>query len=183
LQHIGCTVAAAPVAAIMGDEMIMRAHAATLDFGDRAEMFRFLLGHVTRANPPLARPAALARAAAGGKRMLGTMADVCEGAVMLGERLGCGPGSQRDIGCVYEYWDGQGLPRGISGEEITGPARAVQVASLAVVAHTRAAPRRRQISSAGAPGAAWRRPRRPCSSPIRPGCWSGWRRPRRCGTR
>jgi HD-GYP domain-containing protein (c-di-GMP phosphodiesterase class II) len=135
LQHIGCTVAAAPVAAIMGDEMIMRAHAATLDFGDRAEMFRFLLGHVARANPPLARPAALARAAAGGKRMLGTMAGVCEGAVMLGERLGCGPDSQRDIGCVYEYWDGGGLPRGISGEQITGPARAVQVASLAVAAH------------------------------------------------
>jgi len=26
--------------------------------------------------------------------MLGTMADVCEGAVMLGERLGCGPESR-----------------------------------------------------------------------------------------
>jgi hypothetical protein len=99
LQHIGCTAAAAPVAAIMGDEMIMRAHAATLDFGDRAEMFRFLLGHVARANPPLARPAALARAAAGGKRMLGTMADVCEGAMMLGERLGCGPDSQCRCRC------------------------------------------------------------------------------------
>jgi len=32
LQHVGCTLAAAPVAAIMGDEMVMRAHAATLDF-------------------------------------------------------------------------------------------------------------------------------------------------------
>jgi len=135
LQHVGCTVAAAPVASVMGDEMVMRAHAATLDFADRAEMFRFLLAHVTRANPPLARPAALARAAAGGRRMLGTMADVCEGAVMLGERLGCGPESQRDIGCVYEYWDGQGFPDGISGEQITEPARAVQVATLAVVAH------------------------------------------------
>src|SRR5690348_13486112 len=40
LQHVGCTAAAAPVAAIMGDEMIMRAHAATLDFGDQAEMLR-----------------------------------------------------------------------------------------------------------------------------------------------
>jgi len=135
LQHVGCTVAAAPVAAVMGDEMVMRAHAATLDFADRAEMFRFLLAHVTRANPPLARPAALARAAAGGRRMLGTMADVCEGAVMLGERLGCGPESQRDFGCVYEYWDGGGFPDGISGEQITEPARAVQVATLAVVAH------------------------------------------------
>jgi hypothetical protein len=35
LQHVGCTVAAAPVAAIMGDELVMRAHAATLDFVGR----------------------------------------------------------------------------------------------------------------------------------------------------
>jgi len=135
LQHVGCTVAAAPVAAVMGDEMVMRAHAATVDFAGRAEMFRFLLAHVARANPPLGRPAALARAAAGGSRMLATMADVCEGAVMLGERLGCGPESQRDLGCVYEYWDGRGFPAGISGEQITEPARVVQVATLAVVAH------------------------------------------------
>jgi HD-GYP domain-containing protein (c-di-GMP phosphodiesterase class II) len=135
LQHIGCTAAADPVAAIMGDEMVMRAHAATLDFNDQAEMFRFLLAHVARANPPHARPAALARAAAGGKRMLGTVADVCEGAAMLGERLGLGSDSQQDIRCVYEYWDGRGLPRGIAGEEITAPARAVQVATLAVAAH------------------------------------------------
>jgi HD-GYP domain-containing protein (c-di-GMP phosphodiesterase class II) len=67
--------------------------------------------------------------------MTGMMADVCEGAMMLGERLGCGPESQRDLGCVYEYWDGQGFPAGISGAEITAPARAVQVATLAVVAH------------------------------------------------
>src|SRR5579871_3334268 len=54
LQHVGCTVAAAPVAAVMGDEMVMRAHAATLDFARRTEMFRFLFAHVARANPPMA---------------------------------------------------------------------------------------------------------------------------------
>src|SRR5882724_4088686 len=61
LQHIGCTVASAPVAAVLGDEMVMRSHAATLDFADQAAMFRFLLAHVGRVNPPLARPGALAR--------------------------------------------------------------------------------------------------------------------------
>jgi HD-GYP domain-containing protein (c-di-GMP phosphodiesterase class II) len=135
LQHIGCTSAAAPVAAVMGDEMVMRAHAATLDFADRAEMFRFLLGHVARVSGPLGRPAALARAAAGGRRIPGVMVAACEGALMLGERLGCGPESLLDIGCVYEYWDGGGFPNGAAGEEITEPARAVQVASLAVAAH------------------------------------------------
>ena len=135
LQHIGCTVAAAPVAAIMGDEMVMRAHAATLDFADQGQMLRFLLAHVARANQPLGRPAALARAVAGSRRMTGSMADICEGAKMLGERLGCGAESLDDIGCVYEYWDGGGFPGGLAGEKITEPARAVQVATLAVVAH------------------------------------------------
>jgi HD-GYP domain-containing protein (c-di-GMP phosphodiesterase class II) len=135
LQHIGCTVASAPVAAVLGDEMVMRGHAATLDFTDQAAMFRFLLSHVGRVNPPLARPAALARAVARGKQVNGTMAGVCEGAIMLGERFGCGAESQRDIGCVYEYWDGQGLPHGLAGTEITEPACVVQVATLAVAAH------------------------------------------------
>jgi HD-GYP domain-containing protein (c-di-GMP phosphodiesterase class II) len=135
LQHIGCTVASAPVAAVMGDELVMRGHAATLDFADQAQMFRFLLAHVARVNPPLARPAALARAIANGRRVTGTMAGVCEGAMMLGERFGCGAESLRDIGCVYEYWDGGGFPRGLAGAEITEPARVVQVASLAVAAH------------------------------------------------
>ena len=48
LQHIGCTAAASQVAAVMGDELIMRAHAATLDFADRRQMLGFLLGHVAR---------------------------------------------------------------------------------------------------------------------------------------
>ena len=79
LQHIGCTVASAPVAAALGDEMVMRSHAATLDFADQAAMFRFLLAHVGEANPPLARPAALPRAVARGRQVTGTMAGVCEG--------------------------------------------------------------------------------------------------------
>jgi hypothetical protein len=48
LQHIGCTAAASQVAAIMGDELVMRAHAGSLDFADRGQMFTFLLSHVAR---------------------------------------------------------------------------------------------------------------------------------------
>src|SRR5689334_16865935 len=48
LQHIGCTAASTRIAAVMGDELVMRAHASTLDFADRRAMFGFLLGHVAR---------------------------------------------------------------------------------------------------------------------------------------
>ena len=66
LQHIGCTAAASEVADVVGDEMLMREHARLLDFSDQREMFRFMLGHVARANPVTARPMALARAIVGG---------------------------------------------------------------------------------------------------------------------
>ena len=62
LQHIGCTAAATEVAEVVGDEMLMREHATLLDFSDQREMFGFMLAHVSRANPVLARPLALARA-------------------------------------------------------------------------------------------------------------------------
>jgi HD-GYP domain-containing protein (c-di-GMP phosphodiesterase class II) len=134
LQHIGCTAASARVASVMGDELVMRAHAATLDFADQRQMLKFLLGHVARTSPPLGRPAALARAVAGGKAMTGTMADVCEAAMMLGERFGYDGQSLQDLGCVYEYWDGKGFPGLAAGEKISEPARVVQVAALAVSA-------------------------------------------------
>jgi HD-GYP domain-containing protein (c-di-GMP phosphodiesterase class II) len=135
LQHIGCTAAASQVAAVMGDEMIMRAHSATLDFADRRQMLGFLLGHVARVNPPLGRPAALARAIAGNKTLTGSAADVCEAAMMLGGRFGYDPDALGDLGCVYEYWDGSGFPGGAAGDEITVPAQVIQVASLAVAGY------------------------------------------------
>ena len=77
----------------MGDELIMRAHAATLDFADRRQMLGFLLGHVARVSLPLGRPAALARAIARNKTMTGTITDVCEADnATLMAQLGATPG-------------------------------------------------------------------------------------------
>jgi HD-GYP domain-containing protein (c-di-GMP phosphodiesterase class II) len=135
LQHIGCTAASTQVAAVMGDELVMRAHASTLDFADRRQMFTFLLGHVGRTNPVLARPAALARAIARGDEIGASVVDVCEAAQMLGRRCGYDERFLSDLGCVLEYWDGKGFPGAVRGEEVPVPARVVQVATLAVAAH------------------------------------------------
>jgi HD-GYP domain-containing protein (c-di-GMP phosphodiesterase class II) len=118
----------------MGDELVMRAHARTLDFADRREMLAFLVSHVGRTNPPLGRPAALARAVAGGRRVTASAVDVCEAAQLLGSRCGYDPEYLTDIASVLEYWDGKGFPGAASGEGIPVPARVVQVASLAVAA-------------------------------------------------
>ena len=132
LQHIGCTAAATDVAEVMGDELLMREHAALLDFSDQREMFGFLLGHVARANPVLGRPMALARAMINGGRIVGTAADVCEAAQMLGARSGYDGRNLLDLATVYENWDGSGFPNGVTGDKISVPVQVVQVAALAV---------------------------------------------------
>jgi HD-GYP domain-containing protein (c-di-GMP phosphodiesterase class II) len=138
LQHIGCTAAATPVAAIMGDELVMRANAATLDFADRGQMFAFLLSHVARTNPVLSRPTALLRAVVKGSELTATAGGICEAAQMLGRRFGYEERFLADLGRVLEYWDGKGFPGAVRGEEIPVPARVVQVATLAVACHRQA---------------------------------------------
>ncbi|OLE22756.1 MAG: hypothetical protein AUG44_24125 [Actinobacteria bacterium 13_1_20CM_3_71_11] len=135
LQHIGCTAASTQIAEVMGDEMVMRAYARTLDFADKRAMFAFLLSHVARTNPLLSRPAALARAVAQGGRVTATVPDVCEAAQLLGRRCGYDERFLTELGCVLEYWDGKGFPGAVRGEALPAPVRVVQVASLAVAAH------------------------------------------------
>ena len=132
LQHIGCTSASATVAEVVGDEILMREHSATLDFSDQGQVLRFMLSHVARANPLAARPRALVRALMGGPRIMATVDDLCEAAMMLGARCGYAAESVLDIGAIYESWDGSGLPGNLSGERIPVPTRVVQVATLAV---------------------------------------------------
>src|SRR3954470_3733681 len=110
LQHIGCTAASATVADVVGDELLMREHASTVDFTDQKAMLRFMLAHVARANPLAARPAALVRAMAGGPRILATAEAICEAGIMLGTRCGYSPDCTADLATVYENWDGSGLP-------------------------------------------------------------------------
>jgi HD-GYP domain-containing protein (c-di-GMP phosphodiesterase class II) len=132
LQHVGCTAVASENAEVMGDELVMRKHSALLDLSDNRAMFRFMLGHVARVNPVLDRPLALARAVAGGRRLLATGPDVCEAGRMLGARCGYDTDNLSDLETVYENWDGSGLPLGLSGDALPVPVQLVQVAALAV---------------------------------------------------
>ena len=132
LEHIGCTAAAHEVAAVVGDELLMREYAALLDFSDRREMLGFMLAHVTRANPLLMRPIALARAMVGGRRITDSAKDVCEAGQLLAERVGYAQDDVDDLAIVYEHWDGSGFPNGLSGNAIPVPVQIVQVAAVAV---------------------------------------------------
>ncbi len=135
LQHVGCTSTAAEGAELVGDELILRTHAATLDFADKRAMTLFTLQHVSRTYPPLRRPAGFFKAMAGGRRLLEGSADVCESARMLAARFGYDVAHLHDLDFLFENWDGTGFPAGVAGERITVAARIVQVAVAAVLAH------------------------------------------------
>ena len=50
------------MAEVVGDELLMREHAALLDFSDQREMFGFMLAPRRAREPGTARPMALAEA-------------------------------------------------------------------------------------------------------------------------
>ena len=100
-------------------------------------MAAFVVGHIARTNPPLARPGALVRALVQAPQIGTSAADVCEAARMLAHRFGYDSDHLEDLECVYESWDGTGFPGRASGAAITLPARVVYAATLAVSARTR----------------------------------------------
>jgi len=135
LQHVGCSATAHEAAGILGDDLLMRSHAAMLDFANKKAMTVFMVQHVNRAYSPLRRPAGFLKAMANGQRLLDAADDVCESAVMLARRFRYDAAHLHDLECVYENWDGTGFPGRVAGEEITVSARICSVALLAVLAH------------------------------------------------
>ena len=57
----------------------------------------------------------------------------CEVAERFAERLGLGANVRRNLGQIYERWDGRGLPRGLKGEAIAPAVRVVSFAQDVVV--------------------------------------------------
>src|SRR4029077_10861942 len=122
LRYIGCNAETHALAALFGDEIDFRRDFARIDPGRAAEMAGLVFTY-------------LRRASAGGG-MLGMIAGVahglltskaasdeniaghCEVAERLAERLSLSEGVRRNLGQIYERWDGKGLPRGLKGAAI-----------------------------------------------------------------
>jgi HD domain len=135
LRHIGCTAEMHMLAAAVGDDESMRSAFIAVDLGRPVEMFAAMMRHIGRTYPPLERPAAVVRVMAGAWKFRPQGEAMCEVAEMLAARLGFDEGYQRDIGDVFERWDGRGFPGKARGEGITLAARIVGVADLAAIYH------------------------------------------------
>jgi HD-GYP domain-containing protein (c-di-GMP phosphodiesterase class II) len=136
LRYIGCNADTHLLVAAWGDEIALRRELQYVDFGNKAEFTQVFVRAITRTYPD-ASPEELAKAV---ERGLAEAAQVnipvlsghCEVAKRIAERLGLPVEIRESLGQIYERWDGRGLPRGLSGNDVTYPVRLVTLAQYAI---------------------------------------------------
>src|SRR3954469_22969297 len=69
IGHVGCTAENHTLAALVGDEVLMREHAPLLDFSDPRAGLGFMVGHARRAFPAYRVPLAVGRIAGSGRSL------------------------------------------------------------------------------------------------------------------
>jgi HD-GYP domain-containing protein (c-di-GMP phosphodiesterase class II) len=137
LRYIGCNAETYVMTALFGDEIDFRRDFALIDPGRAAEMAALVFTYLRRARADdgmLGMVAGVARGLVTSKKAsVESIAGHCEVAERLAERLSLGPGVRRNLGQIYERWDGRGLPRGLKGEAIAPAVRIVSFAQDVIV--------------------------------------------------
>lgn len=132
LRYVGCNADTDLLSGFFGDEIALRQDLVGLDMGNRAELgrvfvqaFKRLYYDLEPAAQQQAMEAGLAEAASVVRPVLTAH---CEVAQRIGQRLGLSEEIRRNLGQIYERWDGKGLPRGLSGDEVLPAVRLITLA-------------------------------------------------------
>lgn len=137
LRFLGCTADAHEFAELVGgDDIAIRLAVAPVLGGSQQEFARRVLPKIGAGRNPVRRAQVLAAMMATGQAR--TRAGVrahCEMGEHLATRLGLSAGVQRGLADAFEKWNGDGFPKGFSGEAIHLAARIVFVARDAEVIH------------------------------------------------
>lgn len=136
LRYVGCNADTHVLSEVFGDEIALRRDLVGLDMGDRAELGKVFVQAFKRHYFDLA-PAALEQAIQEGlSQAVAVSRPVltahCEVAQRLGERLGLSEEIRRNLGQIYERWDGKGLPRGLQGDAVLPAVRLITLAQDAI---------------------------------------------------
>jgi len=125
LMHVGCSALSHEAAAAWGDEQRALAAAARTNLADPAEIAGTLLGAITAGLSPGERSRVERYAASPEGQEFGRRFDTgsCEVASATARRVGLGAGVERALREAVEWWNGEGPPDGLEGEEIALPAR------------------------------------------------------------
>ena len=137
LRFVGCNAETYALAALFGDEIDFRREFALVDAGDGPTILRLVTRHVrgARAGAPFReRTWGVLRTVLAAKgESAAAIEGHCEVAQRLADRLGFGAGVIRNLGQIYERWDGRGLPHGLKGEAVAIAVRAVNLCQDAIV--------------------------------------------------
>lgn len=136
LRYIGCNADTHLLASAFGDEIALRQDLARIDMGNHSEIAETFVRAFTRVFRD-APPDELARAVQQGlaeamQVSVPILAGHCEVAQRIGARIGLTEEMRENLGQLYERWDGQGLPRGLKGEEVRLAVRLVTLAQDAI---------------------------------------------------
>jgi HD-GYP domain-containing protein (c-di-GMP phosphodiesterase class II)/DNA-binding CsgD family transcriptional regulator len=129
LRFAGCAATSHEIAAVFGDDIVVRARGDLVDPTDPAEAMEFLAGLGVDAArlQAVGGPAGVAQLKAEGAR-----AD-CEVGADLTARLGLPDGVRRAVLDSFERYDGHGMPAGLAETEIAEASRFAAVGYAAVM--------------------------------------------------
>jgi HD-GYP domain-containing protein (c-di-GMP phosphodiesterase class II) len=136
LRYIGCNADTHLLAAAFGDEIALRRDLQRIDIGNKAELADTIARAITRrlaGSSPTELAEAVQRGLSGAMQVsVPILSGHCEVARRIAERIGLPEEVCDNLGQLYERWDGKGLPRGLSGDEVKLPVRLVTLAQDAI---------------------------------------------------
>src|SRR6195256_5177981 len=124
LSALGCTADSRAAADMLGDEVDIGPAFAPIVHAPVSEALPVVARAVASGRPLGQRPWAVARFMANNLRHRPALVQAhCEVAQQLAQRLLLGRGVVESLGCIFERWDGAGMPRRLRGDAIPLPAR------------------------------------------------------------
>jgi HD-GYP domain-containing protein (c-di-GMP phosphodiesterase class II) len=130
LMHLGCTALSHETNVAFGDDRNVMAAAAKTNVADPNDFVATFLPELTRGMSPAERARIEHYTATQGAEFGRTFdTGSCEVASSTAKRVGLGAGVQRALREAVEWWNGEGPPQALRGEEIALPARIARVAA------------------------------------------------------
>jgi len=124
LSALGCTADSRAAAEMLGDEVDIGPAFAPIVHAPVSEALPVVMRAVAAGRPLAQRPWAVAQFMVNNQRHRPALVQAhCEVAQQLAQRLLLGRGVVESLGCIFERWDGAGMPRRLRGEAIPVPAR------------------------------------------------------------
>lgn len=122
MRYIGCNAETHMMAALYGDELLLRKEIALVDNANNIEVLSVIIRRIRQANQGASlvdvTKAIVRGIAESPEHVVKAFSSHCEVAQRLATRLGFSGRIVEALGQLYERWDGKGLPNHVKGEHV-----------------------------------------------------------------